>query len=128
MSERALRGSRLGAQSYENDAGVEMAARQEVGYDCPRGHHFTMPFSVEADVPVVWECRVCGGEALLVDGTQPEAKKSKPPRTHWDMLMERRTTADLEDLLAERLALLRTGRIGVREPATVGRKPTRKSA
>jgi hypothetical protein len=44
------------------------------------------------------------------------------------MLMERRTTADLEDLLAERLALLRTGRIGVREPAPVSRKPTRKSA
>jgi len=128
MSERALRGSRLGAQSYENDAGVEMAARVEVAYDCPRGHHFTMPFSVEADIPIVWECRVCGAEALLVDGTQPEAKKSKPPRTHWDMLMERRTTADLEDLLAERLALLRTGAIGVPEPANAGRKPTRKSA
>ena len=36
MAERALRGSRLGAQSYETDLGVEMAPRQSVTYDCPR--------------------------------------------------------------------------------------------
>ncbi|MEL0148324.1 MAG: RNA polymerase-binding protein RbpA, partial [Actinomycetota bacterium] len=29
---------------------------------------------------------------------------------HWDMLMERRTRADLEELLEERLALLRASR------------------
>ena len=109
MSERALRGSRLGAQSYETDEGVAAAPRQEVSYDCPHGHRFTVPFSVEAEVPVVWECRVCGVEALRVDGDRPEPKKSKSPRTHWDMLMERRTVGELEELLAERLALLRTG-------------------
>ncbi|MGI8870016.1 MAG: RNA polymerase-binding protein RbpA, partial [Mycobacteriales bacterium] len=31
-------------------------------------------------------------------------------RTHWDMLMERRTIADLEEVLAERLELLRERR------------------
>lgn len=127
MSERALRGSRLGAQSYENDAGVEMAARQDIVYDCPAGHHFSMPFSVEADVPAVWECRVCGAEALRRDVERPDAKKTKPPRTHWDMLMERRTTADLEVLLAERLDLLRTGRIGG-APAPTTKASARKSA
>ena len=35
MAERALRGSRLGAQSYETDLGVEMAPRQSVTYDVP---------------------------------------------------------------------------------------------
>ena len=63
MAERALRGSRLGAQSYETDAGIEMAPRQSVTYDCARGHRLAMPFSLEADVPEVWECTVCGSEA-----------------------------------------------------------------
>ena len=107
MAERALRGSRLGAQSYETDLGVEMAPRQSVTYDCPRDHRFTIPFSLEADVPDVWECTVCGAEALRVDGTRPEPKAGKPARTHWDMLLERRSVKDLEVLLAERLELLR---------------------
>ena len=107
MAERALRGSRLGAQSYETDLGVEMAPRQSVTYDCPRDHRFTIPFSLEADVPEVWECTVCGAEALRVDGTRPEPKAGKPARTHWDMLLERRSVKDLEVLLAERLELLR---------------------
>jgi len=109
MAERALRGSRLGAQSYETDAGVDMAPRQSVTYDCPRDHRFTMPFSLEADVPDVWECTVCGAEALRVDGTRPEPKKGKAIRTHWDMLLERRTVKELEVLLAERLEHLRAG-------------------
>jgi hypothetical protein len=125
MSERALRGSRLGAQSYESDEGVEAAPRRDVAYDCPRGHRFTMPFSVEAEVPSVWECRVCGAEALLVDGAAPEPKKTKPARTHWDMLMERRTIADLEEVLAERLELLRSGRL---TPGGTRRPEQRKSA
>ena len=107
MAERALRGSRLGAQSYENDEHVEMAERQAVAYSCPHGHEFTMPFSVEAEPPAVWECRVCGAEALRVEGERPEPKRVKPVRTHWDMLLERRSIAELEDLLAERLELLR---------------------
>jgi rubredoxin len=107
VGERVLRGSRLGAVSYETDRGTEMAARQNVTYDCPAGHSFAMTFAAEAEVPSVWECKVCGAEALLVDGERPEPKKVKPVRTHWDMLMERRTTEDLEEVLAERLAVLR---------------------
>jgi rubredoxin len=107
VGERVLRGSRLGAVSYETDRGTEMAARQNVTYDCPEGHSFAMTFAAEAEVPSVWECKVCGAEALLVDGERPEPKKVKPARTHWDMLMERRTTEDLEEVLAERLAVLR---------------------
>ena len=41
----------------------------------------------------------------------PEEKKEKPPRTHWDMLIERRSIPDLEDLLAERLELLRNDQL-----------------
>lgn len=91
MSERALRGTRLGATSYETDRGIDLAPRQTVEYACQNGHRFEVPFSVEAEIPSAWECRFCGQEAMLLDGDEPEEKKTKPTRTHWDMLMERRT-------------------------------------
>ena len=107
MSDRALRGTRLGAVSYETDNGIAPAARQPVTYDCPEGHEFTMPFSVEADVPPEWECRQCGAMALRRDGVRPEPKAGRPQRSHWDMLLERRSIPELEELLEERLELLR---------------------
>ena len=50
----SMRGSRLGAVSYENEGGVEFAPRQLVPFDCPHGHAFAVPFSVgpTKDVPV----------------------------------------------------------------------------
>jgi rubredoxin len=112
MSERALRGSRLGAASYENDRDIELAPRQAVSYDCPNGHRFEVPFSAEADeIPAKWECRVCGAPAQRADATPPEEARGKPARTHWDMLLERRTREELEEILAERLAVLRAGGI-----------------
>ncbi|MDS1268972.1 RNA polymerase-binding protein RbpA [Lipingzhangella sp. LS1_29] len=110
MAERALRGTRLGATSYENDRNTDLAPRQEVTYDCPQGHRFSVTFATEADVPTNWECRFCGDTALMVDGDRPEEKQAKPARTHWDMLLERRSVEDLEEVLAERLELLRSQR------------------
>ncbi|MFM7598195.1 MAG: RNA polymerase-binding protein RbpA, partial [Actinomycetota bacterium] len=79
-------------------------------YDCPRGHVTTVPFSAEAEeVPVLWECR-CGAEALQRSASRPDDKPGRHVRTHWDMLLERRTIDDLEELLDERLDLLRSGR------------------
>jgi hypothetical protein len=110
MADRTLRGSRLGAVSYETEYGAEPAPRNVAAYQCPRGHEFTVPFSEDAEIPTSWECRLDGLAAQLIDGPAPETKKSKPPRTHWDMLMERRTVADLEEVLAERLDVLRARR------------------
>ncbi|TAM91687.1 MAG: RNA polymerase-binding protein RbpA [Jatrophihabitans sp.] len=110
MADRTLRGSRLGAISYETEYGAEPAPRNIAAYRCPRGHEFSVPFSEEADIPATWECRLDGTAALLVNGAQPEAKKVKPPRTHWDMLLERRSIADLEEVLSERLDVLRARR------------------
>lgn len=121
MADRSLRGTGLGSKSFEDEAGVEFAARQEVGYDCPRQHHFSLVFSAEADIPALWECPRCGAESLRSDGQRPEAKEEKPVRTHWDMLRERRSIAELEDLLAERLTLLRSGQLG--GAATFARTP-----
>ena len=110
MANRSLRGMRIGSHSMETDEGVDFAPRFQAHYDCPNGHTIILPFSVEADVPVVWECR-CGAEALLRDASKPEAKAGKPARTHWDMLLERRTIGELEELLDERLGLLRAGKL-----------------
>jgi hypothetical protein len=119
MAERALRGTRLGAVSYENEEAVDFAPRQVVAFDCTNGHRFELPFAAEAELPATWECRQCGAIAHRVDGTEAAAKVVKPARTHWDMLLERRSVDDLEELLAERLALLR---------GSSGATDTRKSA
>ena len=114
MAERALRGTRLGATSYENDRNTDLAPRREVAFDCPKGHHFSIPFAAEAEIPAIWECRVCGATAFTaaVD------------------LMERRTIADLEEVLAERLAVIRErrGPRGDDRDARPGRGQQRKSA
>ena len=110
MAERALRGTRLGATSYENDRNTDLAPRQEVAFDCPKGHRFSVPFAAEAEVPSKWECRICGAVAMTATGDQPTIAKAKPPRSHWDMLMERRTVEDLEAVLAERLEVIRERR------------------
>ena len=124
MGDRTLRGARLGGQSFEDERGIEFAARQQVGYKCTRGHTFEITMSVEADIPANWECPRCGAEALSIDGITPEAKVEKPVRTHWDMLLERRSIKELEDILTERLELLRGGEIG---PAHLHRSAARSS-
>lgn len=109
MGERVLRGSRLGTTSYEIDRDTDLAPRQDIAFDCPHGHVTHVPMSAEAELPATWECRVCGAAALRRDGIAPEAKKGRVPRTHWDMLLERRSLDELEDVLAERLAELHAG-------------------
>ena len=107
MADRVLRGSRLGTVSYETDRDHDLAPRRSAQYSCPKGHDFDVPFADDAEPPATWECRLHGNSSELLDGTQPEQKKVKPPRTHWDMLLERRSIPDLEELLDERLTELR---------------------
>ncbi|MFC4555113.1 RNA polymerase-binding protein RbpA [Georgenia faecalis] len=111
MADRSLRGMKIGANSLESESGVDFAPRAEAFYDCPNGHTMVLPFSLDADIPPLWECR-CGEEALLRNASRPEPTKPvKAPRTHWDMLLERRSVAELEVLLEERLELLRSGQL-----------------
>lgn len=107
MADRALRGMGLGAKSFEDEEGIEFASRLVLGFDCPNGHHFDLTFSSEAELPLTWECPKCGMLATRTDGTEAEEKDVKPPRTHWDMLRERRTLEELETLLQERLDEIR---------------------
>lgn len=116
-NETSLRGTRLGATSYENEAYAEFAERILMRYECTNGHTTVVPFSVEAEeIPVIWECR-CGATALQFNAEMPEPAATRHVRTHWDMLLERRTIADLEELLAERLELLHAGAMETRKSA-----------
>ena len=124
MAERTLRGARLGGQSFEDERGIEFAARQQAAYACTNGHEFEVTMALEADVPAIWECPKCGAEARSTQGIEPELKAEKPARTHWDMLLERRSIPELEEILTERLELLRGGEIG---PAHLHR-PRKKKA
>lgn len=109
MSDRSLRGMRLGAQSMETEAGVEPAPRQRVEYRCEDGEQVFVTFSSEAEIPATWVSKT-GKEALLVDGEKPVDSNEKPVRTHWDMLLERRSVDELEQILKDRLDKLRVAR------------------
>ncbi|MDN4615336.1 RNA polymerase-binding protein RbpA [Leifsonia sp. F6_8S_P_1B] len=114
MADRSLRGMRLGAQSLQSEEGVVYSPRTRYSYKCTVcGQETDMVFSAEAEAPETWECKHCGHEArLLVNDTPVEVDHGdvKTPRSHWDMLLERRTRAELEELLEERLQYLRARR------------------
>lgn len=102
----SMRGTRLGALSYETELHVEPAERMSITYECSSGHRTVVPFSIEAEeIPYDWVCR-CGRTAVRPGVEAPEAPAVRPARTHWDMLMERRTRAELEVLLQEQLEAL----------------------
>ncbi|WBL18253.1 MULTISPECIES: RNA polymerase-binding protein RbpA [Citricoccus] len=109
MSDRSLRGMRLGSQSMETEAGVEPAARQRIEYRCEDGEQVFVTFAAEAEIPATWTTKT-GKEALLVDGEKPEPENTKPVRTHWDMLLERRSVEELEQALEGQLNKLRERR------------------
>ena len=91
---------------------VEPAETRDVMYRCPSGHTFVTRFFAGADiVPRRWECRSCDAHALTDDPASEEVPESRRwlgrSKTAWQMLRERRTIAELETLLDERLRLLR---------------------
>ena len=111
MAERTLRGSRLGTQSLETEAGIQLAPRFEAVYDLPDGRVIVVPFAADAAIPQTWEA-IDGTIGVLrnAEGEEDEKKPARKQRTHWDMLLERRSREELQDLLDERLALLRARR------------------
>jgi hypothetical protein len=87
MSLKTMPGSG-GAGAFQRDPKA-LCARQEAGYECAKGHSFTLTFAAEVDPPE--RARVRRDE-------------------HMARVFERRTIAELEELLTERLAQLRAGR------------------
>jgi hypothetical protein len=110
MIETSMRGTRLGALSLERDDNVPAAERILVTYICPNNHETVIPMSTEADeIPHEWDCR-CGAVGVRPNEIAPEKPEERYVRTHWDMLLERRTLKELADLYDERVALLHEAR------------------
>lgn len=113
MSDQTMRGMRLGAISLESARGAGLEPRATVEYLCPASHAFEVVFSSDAELPDVWECRVCGKNGIRQEaGKSVELQESEDEagRTHWQMLLERRSISELEEILAERLEYLRDRR------------------
>lgn len=111
MADRSLRGMRLGTQSLQSEEGVEFSPRLKKTYQAADGSTFEVIFAADAEIPDTWESPKAGLEGVLLDDAgKPVVRdeaEGKAPRTHWDMLLERRSRAELEDLLQERLDYLR---------------------
>ena len=107
---RGMRGSRLGAVSYETDRNHDLAPRQIARYRTDNGEEFDIPLAGDAEIPDTWECRNGMQGRLIEGGDLAEPKKVKVPRTPWDMLRERRSIEQLEELLQERLEMIKSRR------------------
>lgn len=108
-----MRGMRLGAQSLESDVGVQLSARQSVGFLCPKNHRFDLVFSEGVELPIAWQCQFCESSAKrLLDGAAvvDDSEADNAPRTHYDMVKERRSEQELEQLLEEMLVSMRKRR------------------
>ncbi|MCU1638177.1 MAG: hypothetical protein JWL94_824 [Microbacteriaceae bacterium] len=111
MADRSLRGMRLGSQSLQSEEGVTFSPRITSTYQLPDESTFEVTFAADAEIPQVWGSPKSGQEGILIAANgKPvvlEESDAKVPRTHWDMLLERRTRGELEELLNERLDFLR---------------------
>jgi len=114
MADRSLRGMRLGGQSFQTEEGVEFVGRITAHYRTEDGQEFEVVFAEDAEIPHRWENARTGQVGVLLDAAgQPvddEPTEERPARTHWDMLLERRSIEELEELLQERLEILRAQR------------------
>ena len=77
MADRVMRGSRLGAVSYETDRNHDLAPRQIARYRTENGEEFEVPFADDAEIPGTWLCRN-GMEGTLIDGGDwPNPRRSR---------------------------------------------------
>ncbi len=113
MSNEVWRGSTLGSHSFESESNVVYAERTQAVFRCANGHLTEVTFAHDAELPEVWACRNCPLDAKPFDvnsPTPPAEESSRVGRSHWQMLLERRTTEELEEILQEQLTLLRERR------------------
>ncbi len=93
---------------------TDTVERIEISYVCPSHHEFSRIFVAGVTVPPTWDCPRCGKLARLT-GSDPSTGAPHPEpdevdeggRTPWDILMERRTIADLDKELSARARSLR---------------------
>jgi len=115
LAQQTMRGMRLGTQSLESARGVNFSARVNHSYQCASNHVSEMIFSADAEIPQTWQCKSCSMPAVLLeDGklVKLDSIEDKRPRSHWEMLLERRSREELEEILQERLEYIRARRAG----------------
>jgi hypothetical protein len=113
MAQSTMRGMRLGVQSLESEKGVAYSARSTHLFRCPNAHETPVVFAAEAELPQTWQCKQCPSEGILLhEGKQVvlDASDEKIPRSHWEMLLERRSREELEEILQERLEYIKARR------------------
>jgi len=88
---------------------TDLADRVEITYTCESEHEFTRVFAADITVPTSWDCPRCG-KLGRVDSDSDDNDSTQSARSHWDMLMERRSQEELADMLIERLKELRSER------------------
>ena len=87
-----------------DDPREEPCPRQLVSYVCDRGHDFAVTFAAGIKVPAAWDCR-CGRPAGLA--AAPDAGRTQHDR-RMGLVLQRRSPAEGEQLLADRLNEMRT--------------------
>ncbi|MDR3128293.1 MAG: RNA polymerase-binding protein RbpA [Bifidobacteriaceae bacterium] len=111
MADNSFKGLAIGGKSLESDEAINFAARFEIEYICSNKHITILPFSAEAEIPPEWECRC--GKIAYVNGnvTHTSKKKNNRSKSHWEMLISRRSEEELENNLSQRLKMLTSGKI-----------------
>jgi hypothetical protein len=113
MAQQTMRGIRLGNQSLESEVGVTYSPRITQSYQCTNGHVSQLVFAQDAELPQVWQCKHCPEQATLLKNgkvVKLDIEDLKTPRSHWEMLLERRSKEELEEILKERLDYIRARR------------------
>jgi hypothetical protein len=112
MSNKQLRGTRLGSISHESEEGVDFVETQTVTFRTEDGEEFTVTFMAGVELPYDWKSPRTSNIGRRLDdngkpivGDDPNAPAPLPPTvTHWEQLMKRRTLEELEIILADRIA------------------------
>lgn len=112
MSNKQLRGTRLGSISHESEEGVDFVETQTVTFRTEDGEEFSVTFMTGVDLPYDWKSprtskigRRLDAKGKPIVGVDPNAPAPLPPTvTHWEQLMKRRTIEELEIILADRIA------------------------
>lgn len=113
MAQQTMRGMRLGNQSLESEVGVNYSPRSKQSYQCLNGHVSELIFAQDAELPETWQCKQCPEQAVLLAKGKPiklKIEDVRTPRSHWEMLLERRSKAELEEILKERMDYIKARR------------------
>jgi hypothetical protein len=96
----------------DDDLTMVGSPRFDVVYVCEDGHETTVTMSTNADIPNEWTCLTCSKNARLKNSDIPMEAEPEPKPDHWAKLIQRRTIEELDEMLEERIKLIKSGKVG----------------